>query len=114
MKELEYILNLKLNTFYNPEKLDDDKLTEEQDLISQSLEEKEYTIKALIQLTGKKEDDVEKIVKMAKGLKTEENSIEEKIEKLQERKKNLADDIVKSGENFITKMSKEELMDLFE
>ena len=43
-----------------------------------------------------------------------ENSIEEKIEKLQERKKNLADDIVKSGENFITKMSKEELMDLFE
>ena len=43
-----------------------------------------------------------------------ENSIEEKIEKLQERKKSLADDIVKSGENFITKMSKEELMDLFE
>lgn len=43
-----------------------------------------------------------------------ENSIEEKIEKLQERKKSLADDIVKSGENFITKMTKEELMDLFE
>ena len=47
--------------------------------LSQSLEEKEYTIKALIQLTGKKEDDVEKIVKMAKGLKTEENSIEDAI-----------------------------------
>ena len=43
-----------------------------------------------------------------------ENSIEEKIQKLQERKKNLADDIVKSGENFITKMSKEELMGLFD
>lgn len=43
-----------------------------------------------------------------------ENSIEEKIQKLQERKKNLAEDIVKSGENFITKMSKEELMGLFD
>lgn len=47
--------------------------------LSQDLEEKEYTIKALIAMTGKKEEDVEKIVKMAKGLKTESNSIEDAI-----------------------------------
>ena len=34
--------------------------------LSQDLEEKEYTIKALIAMTSKKEEDVEKIVKMAK------------------------------------------------
>ena len=38
LKELEYILNLKLNTFYNPEKLKD-KSTDQIDSISQSLEE---------------------------------------------------------------------------
>jgi hypothetical protein len=38
LKELEYILNLKLNTFYNPDKLKD-KSNDQQDLISQSLEE---------------------------------------------------------------------------
>ena len=43
-----------------------------------------------------------------------ENSIEEKIEKLQERKKDLADSVVKEGENFITKMSKEDILGLFE
>lgn len=47
--------------------------------LSQDLEEKEYTIKALIAMTGKKEEDVEKIVKMAKGLKTESNTIEDAI-----------------------------------
>lgn len=45
----------------------------------QDVEEKEYVIKALIELTGKKEEDVEKIVKMAKGLKTEDNTIEDAI-----------------------------------
>ena len=40
LKELEYILNLKLNTFYNPDKINNNnKLSEEQDLIIQSLEE---------------------------------------------------------------------------
>lgn len=50
--------------------------------LSQDLEEKEYTIKALIELTGKNENDVEKIVKMAKGLKTDENTIEEAIKEV--------------------------------
>ena len=43
-----------------------------------------------------------------------ENSIEEKIEKLQERKRDLADSVVKEGESFITKMSKEDILELFE
>lgn len=43
-----------------------------------------------------------------------ENTIEEKIEKLQERKINLSNNIVKTGENFINKMSKEEIMHLFD
>lgn len=43
-----------------------------------------------------------------------ENSIEEKIEKLQERKINLSNNIVKTGENFINKMSKEDIMHLFD
>lgn len=47
--------------------------------LAQDVEEKEYVIKALIELTGKKEEDVEKIVKMAKGLKTEDNTIEDAI-----------------------------------
>ena len=38
LKELEYILNLKLNTFYNPEKLKD-KSSDQIDSITQSLEE---------------------------------------------------------------------------
>lgn len=50
--------------------------------LSKDLEEKEYTIKALIELTGKNENDVGKIVKMAKGLKTEENTIEEAIKEV--------------------------------
>ena len=50
--------------------------------LTQDLEEKEYTIKALIELTGKNEDDVDKIVKMAKGLKTEDNSIEDAIKEV--------------------------------
>lgn len=50
--------------------------------LTQDVEEKEYTIKALIELTGKNEEDVEKIVKMAKGLKTDENSIEDAIKEV--------------------------------
>ena len=50
--------------------------------LTQDLEEKEYTIKALIELTGKNEDDVEKIVKMAKGLKTDDNTIEDAIKEV--------------------------------
>ena len=41
-------------------------------------------------------------------------SIEEKIQKLQERKMNLSDSIIKSGETFINKMSKEDIIELFE
>lgn len=43
-----------------------------------------------------------------------ENSIEEKIQKLQERKQDLTDSVIKSGETFISQMSKEELLGLFE
>lgn len=50
--------------------------------LKQDLEEKDYTIKALIELTGKKEEDVDKIVKMAKGLKTEDNTIEDAIKEV--------------------------------
>lgn len=50
--------------------------------LTQEVEEKEYTIKALIQLTGKNEDDVEKIVKMAKGLKTDDNTIDDAIKEV--------------------------------
>ena len=50
--------------------------------LTQDLEEKDYVIKALIELTGKNEDDVEKIVKMAKGLKTEDNTIEDAIKEV--------------------------------
>lgn len=50
--------------------------------LTQDLEEKDYVIKALIELTGKNEDDVEKIVKMAKGLKTDDNTIEEAIKEV--------------------------------
>ncbi|MDO4283309.1 MAG: SNF2 helicase associated domain-containing protein [Clostridia bacterium] len=41
-------------------------------------------------------------------------SIEEKIQKLQEKKINLSDSIIKSGETFINKMSKEDIIELFE
>lgn len=56
------------------QKLQDDNIE-----LLQDLEEKEYTIKALIQLTGKNENDVEKIVKMARGLKTSDNTIDDAI-----------------------------------
>lgn len=59
------------------ENLKAEKLTLEQDL-----EEKEYVIKALIELTGKNEEDVDKIVKMAKGLKNEDNTIEDAIKEV--------------------------------
>lgn len=47
--------------------------------LADEVEEKDYVIKALIALTGKNEEDVDKIVKMAKGLKTEDNTIEDAI-----------------------------------
>lgn len=50
--------------------------------LAQDVEEKDYVIKALIELTGKDENDVEKIVKMAKGLKTEDNTIEDAIKEV--------------------------------
>lgn len=59
------------------QKLQDDNIE-----LLQDLEEKEYTIKALIQLTGKNEDDVEKIVKMARGLKTQDNTIDDAIKEV--------------------------------
>ncbi len=43
-----------------------------------------------------------------------ENSIEEKIQKLQDKKQDLTDSVIKSGETFISHMSQDELMDLFE
>ena len=43
-----------------------------------------------------------------------QNSIEEKVAKLQEEKQKLYDNVIKSGETFISKMSKEEILDLFE
>lgn len=72
---------------------DDRKATELSDLktdnlrLSQDLEEKDYTLKALFELTGKKEDDVAKIVKMAKGLKTDENTIEDAIKEMKDNDK---------------------------
>ena len=52
--------------------------------LSQDVEEKDYVIQALIAMTGKQEEDVEKIVKMAKGLKTDENTIQEAINEVLE------------------------------
>ena len=43
-----------------------------------------------------------------------ENSIEEKIQKLQDKKQDLTDSVIKSGETFISRMSKDEIMALFE
>ena len=50
--------------------------------LTQEVEEKDYTIKALTELSGKKEVDVDKIVKMAKGLKTDDNSIDDAIKEV--------------------------------
>ena len=42
------------------------------------------------------------------------NTIEEKIERLQQRKRDLTEAIVQEGETFITQLSSEELTALFE
>ena len=42
------------------------------------------------------------------------NSIEEKINKMQERKEKLSNDLLSTEETFISKLTKEELLDLFE
>lgn len=41
------------------------------------------------------------------------NEIEEKINKMQERKEKMSEDIVSTEQTFINKLSKEEVMDLF-
>ncbi len=41
-------------------------------------------------------------------------TIEEKIEKLKEKKRSLADAVIRPGETMISKLSREEIMDLFE
>lgn len=43
-----------------------------------------------------------------------ENSIEEKIQKLQDKKMDLTESVIKTGETFISHMTKEELLGLFE
>ena len=55
--------------------------TDNQRLTSE-VEEKDYVIKAFVQLTGKNEEEVEKIVKMAKGLRTSENTIEDAVKEV--------------------------------
>ncbi len=77
---------LKFKEAYENSLSDEEKRTTEMESLkaeklqlAQELEEKEYTIKALIAMTEKKEEDVEKIVKMAKGLKTDSNTIEDAI-----------------------------------
>lgn len=42
------------------------------------------------------------------------DSIEEKIQKLQEKKKDLTESVIKEGETFISRMSEAEVLDLFE
>ena len=41
------------------------------------------------------------------------HSIEEKIYEMQEAKKNLIDSVIQPGENFLTKLSDNEIYDLF-
>ena len=43
-----------------------------------------------------------------------ENSIEEKIQKLQDRKMNLTNSVIKEGETFISKMTQDEILGLFD
>lgn len=50
--------------------------------LTQDLEEKDYVIKALVELTGKNENDVQDIVDMARGLKKDDNTIEDAIKKV--------------------------------
>ena len=54
-----------------------DDLNEENINLMVELDEKDYIIEALIALSGKNADDVKKIVKMAQGLKTEDNTIKD-------------------------------------
>ena len=42
------------------------------------------------------------------------NMVEEKIYKLQEKKKSLIDRMIQPGENFLTKLSEDEIKELFE
>lgn len=56
-----------------------EELTKEVDSLRASISDKDYIIQALSAMSGKKESDVEKVVKMAKGLKTDDNTIEDCI-----------------------------------
>ena len=42
------------------------------------------------------------------------HSVEEKIQKLQQKKQDLIDSVIKPGQNLLSKMSLEEVMSLFE
>ena len=51
---------------------------------------------------------------IAKQKEIDENRKEEKINKMQERKEKLSKDVLSIEETFINKMTKEEILDLFE
>lgn len=61
--------------------------------LEQDLEEAKYIVKALSQLTGKKEEDVQDIVDMARGLRKDEMTIDDAIEKVIEKIKPSVDAI---------------------
>lgn len=57
-------------------------LSEENLNLLAELDEKEYMVEALIAMSGKQADDVRKIVKMAQGLKTEDNTVADCIKEV--------------------------------
>lgn len=59
-----------------------DDLNDENLNLMVELDEKDYMIQALMALSGKQPDDVMKIVKMAQGLKTEDNSVADCIKEV--------------------------------
>lgn len=61
-----------------------DDLNEENINLMVELDEKDYIIQALIAMSGKSESDVQKIVKMAQGLKTEDNTVADCIKEVME------------------------------
>ena len=59
-----------------------DDLNEENINLMVELDEKDYVIQALCAMSGKNIDDVTKIVRMAQGLKTDDNSVEDCIKEV--------------------------------
>ena len=51
---------------------------------------------------------------IAKQKEIDENRKEEKINKMQEKKEKIPKDVLSTEETFINKMTKEEILDLFE